>query len=170
MRFRLLLSVAAVAAFSMVLAVAQQQGGGTGGTGTGGTGTGGTGGAGGVGTVGSTPTRPAIPSPTTTTTQPNTFPEQPRPIFLSGKVMLSEGTPPPEPVAIERICGGRVFPEGFTDSKGRFSIELGRNQGGFLDASMSSGSDAAFGSVSGSSTNPLSTRGSSSTSGGMNDR
>jgi tetratricopeptide (TPR) repeat protein len=62
----------------------------------------------------------------------------PRPIFLSGKVILSDGTPPPERVMIERVCGTRVIPEGETDSKGRFSFELGRNRSIFMDASTSS--------------------------------
>lgn len=57
-----------------------------------------------------------------------------RPIFLSGKVVLSDGVPPPEPVAIERLCSGSRRTEGYTDRKGRFSFELGRNAE-FQDAS-----------------------------------
>lgn len=61
----------------------------------------------------------------------------PRPIFISGKVMTEDGTPPPEPVTIERICNGASpRPEGYTDSKGNFSIELGRQMGVFNDASV----------------------------------
>ena len=72
----------------------------------------------------------------------NRFPEMgPRPIFISGKVMMDDGGPPQEPVTIERICGGNSpRPEGYTDSKGHFSFELGRNQGMFSDAS-SGGAD-----------------------------
>src|SRR5262249_4204918 len=33
----------------------------------------------------------------------NRFPEMQRPIFLSGKVMLDDGTPPPAEVVIERV-------------------------------------------------------------------
>ena len=74
--------------------------------------------------------------------QQNRFPDMgPRPIFLSGKVMMEDGGPPPEPVTIERMCSGNSpRPEGYTDSKGHFSIELGRNQGMFADASTG-GSD-----------------------------
>jgi tetratricopeptide (TPR) repeat protein len=61
-----------------------------------------------------------------------------RPIYLSGKVVLAEGTPPPEPVVVERVCNGRPRPEGYTDSKGRFSFQLGQNQGMFADASVGS--------------------------------
>lgn len=74
------------------------------------------------------------------TTQPGIdnrqqIPDLPRPIFISGKVMLEDGTPPPDSVVIERVCGGIPRPEGYTDSKGRFSFEVGRNQGMFSDAS-----------------------------------
>lgn len=50
--------------------------------------------------------------------------------------MLSDGTPPPEPVVIERVCNGIARPEGYTDSRGRFSIQLGQNQFVFADASV----------------------------------
>ena len=65
------------------------------------------------------------------------FPEMNRPIFFSGKSTVDDGTPPPETVVIERVCGGNARPEGYTDSKGHFSFELGRNQGIFSDASVS---------------------------------
>jgi tetratricopeptide (TPR) repeat protein len=53
--------------------------------------------------------------------------------------MLSDGIPPPDPVLIERICGSNTHPEGYTDSKGHFSINLGSNaNGAFMDASSSS--------------------------------
>jgi len=71
------------------------------------------------------------------------FPDmmQNRPIFISGKVVLEDGTPPPDSVTIERVCNGVVRPEGYTDSKGRFSFELGRNNNVLADASTSSGID-----------------------------
>jgi tetratricopeptide (TPR) repeat protein len=79
-----------------------------------------------------------------TTTIPTT-PTQPRPgfpggstMFLSGKVLLSDGTRPPEPVLIERVCNSSTHPEGYTDSKGAFSINLGSNaNAAFVDASSS---------------------------------
>lgn len=75
----------------------------------------------------------------------NRFPEQQRPIFLSGKVMLDDGTPPSEPVTIERVCNGNARAEAYTDSKGRFSFQLGQTQGIMQDASMSSAGDDRFG-------------------------
>jgi FOG: TPR repeat len=70
----------------------------------------------------------------------NPFPEQmQRPIFLSGKVMMEDGTPPPDSVIIERVCnGGNARPEAHTDSKGRFSFQLGQNNQMFSDASVAS--------------------------------
>jgi Flp pilus assembly protein TadD len=60
-------------------------------------------------------------------------------MFLSGKVVLNDGTPPPEAVMIERVCNSNIHPEGYTDSKGRFSINLGSNaNAAFMDASSSS--------------------------------
>jgi tetratricopeptide (TPR) repeat protein len=73
--------------------------------------------------------------------QQQPFPEMQRPVFLSGKVVMDDGTPPPDPVVIERVCGAVVRPEGYTDTKGRFSFQLGQNQGMMADASMSSASE-----------------------------
>jgi tetratricopeptide (TPR) repeat protein len=70
--------------------------------------------------------------------QRSTFPEMQRPIYLSGKVMLDDGTPPPQPIVIERVCNGMAKAEGYTDSKGRFSFQLGQNTGILQDASVSS--------------------------------
>lgn len=90
--------------------------------------------------------------------------DAPRPIFLSGKVVLEDGTPPPDPVGIERVCNGVVRPEGYTDSKGRFSIQLGRNTLAFTDASVgSSNVTRGFGSSSGTTPGPYN-------SGGVSER
>lgn len=52
--------------------------------------------------------------------------------------MLDDGTPPAESVTIERVCGGLVRPEAYTDSKGRFSFQLGQQSNVLMDASVSS--------------------------------
>ena len=96
------------------------------------------------------PTVPSSPSTPTAPGYPNTLPapgSQPqygvpefqRPIFLSGKVMMDDGTPPPDPVVIQRVCNGRPRPEGYTDSKGRFSFQLGQNLSVLPDASVGRG-------------------------------
>ena len=78
------------------------------------------------------------------------FPEMaPRPIFISGKVMMDDGTAPTEQVVIERVCNGSPRPEGYTDSKGNFSFELGRNQATMVDASYSNNDDNGFGGLGG---------------------
>jgi tetratricopeptide (TPR) repeat protein len=76
--------------------------------------------------------------PSTTTAPSNTKPGGPAynpPIFLTGRVALEDGSPPPEPVTIERICGSSARAEGYTDSRGNFGIELGNENGVFQDAS-----------------------------------
>lgn len=95
---------------------------------------------------GNTPGR--TPTPTPTPTQPQRQPQEPtfqqpieRPVFLSGRVMMEDGTPPPDRVEIHRVCNGLERIEGYTDTKGRFSFELGRNAMGFADASIGSGYD-----------------------------
>lgn len=95
-----------------------------------------------------TPGRPTSPFPGRDPQQPTIgdpsrtqFPEMQRPIFLSGKVMMEDGTPPPDSATIERVCNGQPRPEGYTDSKGGFSIQLGQNSHVMPDASVSSASD-----------------------------
>src|SRR5204863_614886 len=67
----------------------------------------------------------------------------PRPIWITGRVMMYDGSEPPEPVTIERICSSNsARPEGYTDSKGHFSFNLGQNTGVFADASTSVFADA----------------------------
>ena len=72
-----------------------------------------------------------------------------RPIFLSGKVVLDDGTPPPEQVMIERVCNGVVRPEAYSDSKGHFSFQLGRRDNLLMDASMGSSPDPGRNPLSG---------------------
>ncbi|MBI3208593.1 MAG: tetratricopeptide repeat protein [Candidatus Solibacter usitatus] len=101
-----------------------------------------------VGTPGSTGTpgtsRPGTTSPFPSTTNPTQ--QQPqmeinRPIFISGKVVMEDGTPPPESVTIERVCNGNPRPEAYTDSRGRFHFQLGENQHMMADASVSRAGD-----------------------------
>jgi len=96
-----------------------------GGGGAGGGGTANPGGGGGIG-------RTTAPTPRNTNTNTDTLN---RPAYLSGKVQMDDGSAPPEPVVIERVCNGHPRAEGYTDSKGRFSFQLGQNQGVTQDAS-----------------------------------
>src|SRR5712672_408859 len=85
-------------------------------------------GTGGSPSTGSRPTAPTntptIPQPPTNC--PNTQGER-QVMYISGSVVLQEGNAPPEPVAIERVCGGSAHKEGYTDSKGHYQIQLGQN-------------------------------------------
>jgi tetratricopeptide (TPR) repeat protein len=111
------------------------------------------GGAGGGTTPPGGGTTPGTPSTPTTPTQPSTqqrtgtqSPQQQefrRPIFLSGRLITDEGTPPPESAVIELYCNGQARPYGYSDSKGRFNVTLGQQPTMIgADASMGSLNDA----------------------------
>lgn len=131
----------ALAAGSGLLLNAQTTGGGTAPPGGGTTGGGGN----------TTPT-----NPNRQPTQPNQSPsfgrdqqqqmpsamDMQRPIFLSGRLMLDDGQPPPEPVVMMLICNGQPRPQGYSDMKGRFSVTLGQNNTVMMDASMGSPNDS----------------------------
>lgn len=57
-----------------------------------------------------------------------------RTYFLSGKVALDDGAPPNTNIRIERVCGVSVRLEAHTDSKGRFSLQLGQDMAVDTDA------------------------------------
>src|SRR6266849_5875234 len=80
------------------------------------------GGGGGAGAGGVTRTSPTPPNNNTNNTNMDALN---RPAYLSGKVQMDDGTAPPEPVVIERVCNGSPRAEGYTDAKGRFSFQLG---------------------------------------------
>jgi len=65
-------------------------------------------------------TQPPMQPPMQTPEQMN------RIIILSGNVVVDDGSPLPEPVAIEQVCNGRVTRQGRTDFKGYFSIDVGQ--------------------------------------------
>jgi len=100
-----------------------------------------------------TPTPTPTPRPTTQSPTQTETPQLPRPIWVSGRVMMYDGGTPPESVTIERLCStNSVRAEGYTDSKGHFSLNLGQNNGVFADASTSifpnQGQGGGFGSTS----------------------
>ena len=49
-------------------------------------------------------------------------------LTLSGKVILEDGSPPPEPVKIELICDNEIQPQALTQSDGGFSFRVGGNR------------------------------------------
>ena len=122
--------------------------GGTTGTGN----TGGTGSTGGPTGVSRLPTTPSTNTPTT----PAQTPTIQQPIFISGRVVMEDGQPAGQQVTIETVCNGVSHAEGYVDSRGYFSVELGKRNGVLQDASESNtfgsfGSMGSMGSGSGSS-------------------
>jgi tetratricopeptide (TPR) repeat protein len=76
-------------------------------------------------------------SPIGPTSNPNPTNPILAPIFLTGRVLLDDGSPPPEAVKIERVCGGSSQAIGFTDSQGNFTAQIGGQDQVFQDASES---------------------------------
>jgi len=132
--------LACILVIALALPAFAQRGGSTGGTPSTGSGTRGTGG---------TPTVNSVPQPGVGF--PNTQTER-QIMYISGSVVLQDGAPPPEPVAIERVCGGSSHKEGYTDSKGRYQIQLGQNYE--LQDVSESGSGTGFGMGSQGSSRP----------------
>jgi tetratricopeptide (TPR) repeat protein len=56
--------------------------------------------------------------------------------FVSGSVQIEDGTPPPEPVLIQRLCAAMTRDEAWTDRKGHFSFQVGGGQPLMADASL----------------------------------
>jgi len=76
----------------------------------------------------------------------------PRPVYLAGKVILSNGEIPPEPVTIERVCAGQTTPESYTDTKGRFSFEVGGDPTLSISDASVAGGGGGFGRSGGPNT------------------
>jgi len=62
-----------------------------------------------------------------------------RPILLVGKVMMDDGTPPPDSVTVQLVCRANPRAIAYTDSKGGFSADLGSRMNGavMMDATES---------------------------------
>ena len=115
----------------------------------------------------STPTAPTTttPSPNTPTTvpglprgnttpTPNTPTTPPRPIFVSGRVILHDGGDLPDRATIERLCStNSVRAEGYTDSKGYFAFQIGANTQTMPDASTPFSFDPTTGNATSSNNN-----------------
>lgn len=80
------------------------------------------------------PTRGSIPSPPPPGVNTNSGGS----LFLSGKVVIADGTELTEPAAIQSNCRGQKHTEAYTDSHGNFSFEIGHattaNAAGLADA------------------------------------
>lgn len=89
-------------------------------------------------TGGRGPTQGNTTTPNTVGNQPNGNPTVGRPIYLTGRVMMDDGSELPRNINIERVCTGQPHVEGHTDSRGYFNIQLGAsNVDALQDASSS---------------------------------
>jgi hypothetical protein len=94
---------------------------------------------------GTAPSRSAPSVTPPTRRQPDRQPARPQVLFVSGVIVQEDGSPIPSGVVIERICGGRVTREGYPDSTGHFSFQIGgtgRSASVLPDASDESGAGA----------------------------
>jgi tetratricopeptide (TPR) repeat protein len=91
----------------------------------------------GGGGTGGRPTGGASGTRTTISPRPTMPVEQPRPLFISGKVVVDDGSELTDRALIQSTCKGRRHIEGNTDSHGNFSIELGRANN-FVDQEIDS--------------------------------
>lgn len=71
-----------------------------------------------------------------------------RPIYISGKVVMADGSPAVPNIAIQRVCGGISQTMAYTDSKGSFSFRWGDRNMVLTDAA-DAGSGSARSSGSG---------------------
>jgi tetratricopeptide (TPR) repeat protein len=82
-------------------------------------------------------------SPTFPTNGINVPPSAPTSIFVSGQVVLDDGTELTEPVVIQTICRGQRHNETYTDTHGGFSFQFGDSR----PSAVASVSDASSSSV-----------------------
>jgi tetratricopeptide (TPR) repeat protein len=75
--------------------------------------------------------------------------------------MMEDGGPPPESLVIELVCNGVPRPQAYTDSKGRFSFQVGNTPSVMADASTATGAfdPSRGGSSDGSMSGMMSGRG-----------
>ncbi len=77
-------------------------------------------------------------------------PDTAAPVYVSGKVVMEDGSPVAPNVTIERVCSGMSKTVAYTDSKGRFNFQWGDSSMTVTDASDAGSSGhsntAGFGS------------------------
>lgn len=62
---------------------------------------------------------------------------RPSALYISGSVILEDGSPPPLGVVIERACGGQATREAYAGPDGKFSFQIGASGSFTLEASDS---------------------------------
>ncbi|HEX4278803.1 MAG TPA: tetratricopeptide repeat protein [Bryobacteraceae bacterium] len=84
----------------------------------------------------STPSQSSQP---TQQSNPGVIPQPQMPVFISGRVMMDDGSPPPGGVGIQRLCANTPRTVAFTNLKGQFSFQWGQSAGIIPDASEGGG-------------------------------
>jgi len=111
---------------------------------------------------GSIPTNPTLGgasnSPYPNSSRSNYPDQSAQPMYLSGKVVMEDGTPPPEPVVIQLLCQIHPRSIAYTDAKGYFSANVSDKLG---SAVMTDASDP-FGAGAGRTSLASDSQGSSS--------
>lgn len=94
------------------------------------------------------PRQPTTPQPQQPSPQrEQRRPDMPRPIFISGQVVLSDGSKLPATVRVGLVCNGSLKRETYTSLNGEFSFDVGsRNYSAPIDASVGSPEIGGFGS------------------------
>lgn len=55
--------------------------------------------------------------------------QAPRPLFITGQVVMADGEPLPDQVELQRVCAGiGIISEGYADPDGNFSLQIGGQQ------------------------------------------
>ena len=76
---------------------------------------------------------------------PALAPAQSRSLYLSGKVVLPDGSPPPVPAEVLLTCGGHPVPQDETKADGTFSFRAGGSSGRFRFDPRTYGTEAEKG-------------------------
>jgi TolA-binding protein len=96
-----------------------------------------------------TPTQQRMPD--------NTQYDYQRPVYISGRVMLDDGTPVSNGVRVELLFGGQVRRQEYTRSDGSFTFDLSApNRNALSDASISGADQDVFASPLGRSSSSMS--------------
>lgn len=86
-----------------------------------------------------------------TTNLPSNLPtETNRPVTISGRVVLEDGTPLTEPVEVQRVCGNIVHGEVYSDSRGSFEILLDDKSNPSFQSASEGGGASTMGADMGS--------------------
>jgi Flp pilus assembly protein TadD len=92
----------------------------------------------------------STPAQQAPTAIPGQIPQNQMPIFLSGRVLMDDGTAPATSIPIQRICSGSPRTVAFTDNKGQFNFQWGTPTGMVPEASeIASGNGMRMGDDTG---------------------